>query len=161
MKRVAGLLLALLLAGCGDALFDVCRACLKSDPQRPVAKQDYPLITVVYRDRPLPASAANVYYREKCGIDCMQMIRFDAPLADARAYAEQALQTGKLRQGFNPWVDGNGFDPWAGSGEPTSWWPRRISGRFYGAEDSGGQPMKIAMVPRGDMATVLVTAFDM
>jgi len=149
------------LSGCGQPLLEVCRACLETDARIEVAKKDYPRVTLVHGSQPLPESASNVYLNEKCGIDCVQMLRFDSSLAEARSYAATALVDLELRKDFNPWKDGRVFDPWKGSEGKMPWWPADIRGVFYGGETGGAQPLKIAIVPRGDRATVLVTAFDL
>lgn len=158
------ILAMLLLAGCSDDFVSVCHSCLKGDPAAPVSKSEIAKIGLVYSGRTLPPSATNIYYAEECGIDCQQWIRFDAPNADARAFANSLLLTplapGDAQAGVPPLPS-----------KPFGWWPEvfptshltgtnDVSTAKYGKNEKG-QPLTVILQPGTPNARVWIYAFSM
>lgn len=164
MHRIPAGLAAFLLAGCSDPL-ESCQVCLKGDPALAIPTSDVAKITMVYSGRKLPPSATNVYYHEICGIDCQQWFRFDAPVAEARAFAD-SLRLAPLTNAKTP-QDNQFLSP------PKSlpWWPARFPGGIeIGTNDindanyadgAKGKPMTIIIQPGSRHARVWIYAFSM
>jgi hypothetical protein len=163
--KLAVLAMALLFTGCSDPL-DFCQSCLKGDSARVVPAGDVAKIGLVYSGQKLPPSATNVYYHEECGIDCQQWVRFDAPIADARDFADSLLlaplkampQTPQSSQFLTP-------------SKPMPWWPKAFAA---GVETSTndindanykdgqkGKPMTVILQPGSPNARVWIYAFSM
>jgi hypothetical protein len=154
----------LLLAGCDADVISVCHSCLKGDPAAPVAKAELAKIGLVYSGRRLPPSATNIYYAEECGIDCQQWIRFDAPMADARAFATSLLLTPPAKTDAKE-------PPFLSPSKPLAWWPtnlpadamvstNHISTAKYGKYEKG-QPLTIILQPGAPSARVWIYAYTM
>jgi hypothetical protein len=164
VKKMA-LTLALLLSSCGEFL-DVCHSCLGGDPTKPVAAGDVAKIGLVYSGRKLPASASNIYYHELCGIDCQQWIRFDAPEADARDFAENLLVR-PLSKGWAKDMLRTGWGPNDIKGDSAKfmpWWPNQFSSGIETGENTlndadKGQPMRIVITGDGKIARVWLAAY--
>jgi hypothetical protein len=149
----AALAAILLLASCGDPFLSVCHSCVKGDPAQPVSATEAAKIGLVYSGKRLPKSASNIYYAEECGIDCAQWIRFDVPIADARAFANGLLDV-PIGTNKAPLADITGV--------PLKWWTSVTRGTAeQGGNEIGakGQPIQIWLKPQGATATVWVFAF--
>jgi hypothetical protein len=164
--RSAWSLAALLLAGCGDPL-DFCQVCLKGDPALAVPQADVAKIGLVYSGQTLPRSATNVYYHEEGGIDQQQWIRFDAPIADARAFADSLLLAPLAKPAPQPQQSSQFLMP----GKPIPWWPKAFPTNIEtGTNDindanykdgAKGKPMTIILQPGMPNARVWIYAFSM
>jgi hypothetical protein len=161
------LALPLFVAGCDDVL-EVCHSCLTGDPAQLVAADQLSKISLVYSGKRLPASAINIYYHERCGIDCQQWVRFDAPIADARAFAQSLLVRPLLT---TPASGQSGEQPTLAGGEMARmpWWPMQFPSETERGEntinDGGhktgkGQPLSIILQPDGPNATVWIAAYS-
>jgi hypothetical protein len=158
---------ALLLTGCNDEPFlDFCQSCLKGDPAQLVPKAEVAKIGLVYSGTKLPRSAMNVYYHEQCGIDCQQWIRFDAPPADARAFANGQLLTPLAKTASSPKAP-----QFLAPSKPMPWWPKSfpataetstndINQANY-SDGAKGKPMTIILQSGTPYARVWVYAFSM
>jgi hypothetical protein len=165
-RTSVGLAVALLLAGCSDPL-DFCQSCLKGDPALAVPKGDIAKIGLVYSGQKLPPSATNVYYHEECGIDCQQWIRFDAPVTDARAFANSLLLAPLAKPAPQPPQSSQFLLPT----KPLQWWPKAFpDGVETGTNDindanykdgAKGKPMTIILQPGSPNARVWIYAFSM
>ncbi len=164
--QLAALAIALFLTGCGDSI-DMCQVCLKGDPALAVPKGDVAKITMVYSGQKLPPSATNVYYREEGGIDQQQWIRFDAPIADARAFANSLLLSPLAKAPAQPAQSSQFLMP----SKPMLWWPAHLpDGVETGANDindanykdgAKGKPMTIILQAGTSSARVWIYAFSM
>jgi hypothetical protein len=118
-KAAASVSLALLLAACepfGDPFGDVCFNCVSAPANAPLAATDAAQLRLIHGGS-LPAGAANVYYRELCGIDCIQWVRFDIAdtqwdefVVQMRAAAPNQVSPGQ---------------PETGSDDMPAWWRER------------------------------------
>ena len=167
MRIAWGFTAALLLAGCSDSGLDFCQVCLKGDPALAVPPGDIAKITMVYSGRKLPPSAINVYYHEEGGIDQQQWIRFDAPIADARAFADSLLLAPLAKPAPQPPQSSQFLMP----GKPMPWWPKTFPANIEtGTNDINdanykdgvkGKPMTIILQPGTPNARVWIYAFSM
>jgi hypothetical protein len=167
MFERAVLLALLLLAGCSDPFPDMCQSCLKGDPALAVPKGDVPKIAMVYSGQQLPPSAINVYYHEEGGIDHQQWIRFDAPAAEARAFANRLLLAPLKKISPQPPQSSQFLMP----SQPLPWWPKTFpDGAESGMNDINdanykdnqkGKPMTIILQPGAPNARVWIYAFSM
>jgi hypothetical protein len=163
--KTAMLTIALVLAGCSNPL-DFCQSCLKGDPALAVPKGDIAKIAMVYSGRKLPPSSTNVYYHEVGGPDHQQWIRFDAPLADARAFADSLLLAPLVKSAAPP--QSSQFSVPSTS---MPWWPITFpTGVETGSNDidqanykegQKGKPMTIILQPGSPNARVWIYAFSM
>ena len=83
-------------------------------------------------------------------------VRFDAPLAEARAFSEGLIGRSLVR----------GEDPWHGYPPDLDWWPQSYPSGAEGGEDMTTEgpedlmpPVRIMVLPRGNMATVWLGTF--
>lgn len=132
LARLGLCALLLFSAACGP-LISVCRICLKSDPQHPVATADLPKLRLAVGDTRLPVAATNVYYREACGIDCQQWLRLDLPRDEAAAFLD-GLSVSAIGSGDDTTYLSGPVDP------VLSWWPNTFSAdaRIFVATVAGG-----------------------
>jgi hypothetical protein len=157
---------ALALVGCSDPL-DFCHSCLKGDPVLAVPNADVTKIGLVYSGQKLPPSATNVYYHEEGGPDFRQWIRFDAPIADARAFADNLLLTPLAKPSAKPPQSSQFLLP----SKPMPWWPKvfpdgveistnDINTANY-AGDAKGKPMTVILQPGTPNARIWIYTFSM
>jgi hypothetical protein len=161
--RAATALAALAVISCEEV--EYCELCAGEDPRRPLPAENVGKIWRGDSERRLPVGARNVFFHERCGMDCTWHVRFDLPIAEARAFARSLPLEHPLTPGANPW----GANPW-GVGSPVwegvlalGWWPRRFPANVEGGENmtANGHPAyQIAIVPRGSEATVWIRTFD-
>ncbi|HSI18529.1 MAG TPA: hypothetical protein VK980_12210 [Sphingomonas sp.] len=88
----------------------------------------------------LPASASEVWYWENNYMDAAQLIRFDAPLSDARAFAK-ALLHHDIRPDTRPDLPKRDMP----------WWRDDFPPGAEGTDEMiGGRFIKIMILPIGD-----------
>ncbi len=158
--------LAALLTGC-DPLPDWCQSCLNGDPTLAVPTGEVSKIGMVYSGQKLPPSAINIYYHESGGPDFQQWIRFDAPLADARAFADSQLLAPLAKVSIQPPQSQQFVAP----SKPMPWWPITFpTGVETGSngidqanynEGQKGKPMTIILQSGSPNARVWIYAFSM
>ncbi len=164
-NRSALLAVTLMLAGCSDP-FDFCQSCLKGNPALAVPRGDVAKIVMVYSGRKLPPSATKVFYYEVGGPDHQQWIRFDAPPADARAFAASLLLAPLVKSATPPQSS-----QFSAPSTSMPWWPARfpdgvetstndINDANY-ADGAKGKPMTIILQPSKPNARVWIFAFSM
>lgn len=159
MRFATATALLLLTAACEfGEVAAFCEQCPGGDPAMSVPKENVGRLRLLVSRRPLPANASNVQHAMYCGIDCIQFLRFDLPLADAHTFAAMVLRGEGLT---------TGLDPWARREMPPAitelpWWPRRFPSGFLGgsSRDASSPPADIVLVPRGTQATVWFRTFE-
>lgn len=115
-------------------------------PGAPVPQELVGSVRLLGLDARLPASATDVWAHEASFLDAYQMLRFDAPLTDARAFARSLLGRDTVR-GENPRIQAFGQDfPW--------WIHNYPDGAEGGSISEGRTTVKIILVPRGSQACV-------
>ena len=145
-----------LLCGC-DGLFETCRACIEASPISEVPAGERSKIRLIGPGT-LPENARELHFHERCGIDCMQWMRFDLPEGEARRFAAGVLGGAALRKGYDPFPDTiGGYAPPA-----MPWWPARFPQGAEGAvirtqEARGGG---IVLRAAGGQATIWFFEFD-
>lgn len=144
-----------LLAACGP-LIDQCYSCIGNDPNAVLSPEQQAKVVLIDSPRRLPASARNVRYYEECGIDCFQMLSFEAPLAEARHFANGLVEA--------PIAAGRTIDP-AGPSTALDWWPKSWPAGVESGENdasTGKRPFVIvAVLPQGATGRVWLRAFNM
>lgn len=147
--------LPLLLAACGP-LIDQCYSCIGNDPNAVLSPGQQAKVALIGSPRRLPAGARNVRYYEECGIDCFQMLSFEAPLAEARFFANGLVEV--------PIAAGGALNL-AQPSTALDWWPKSWpAGIESGENDAGkGKPpfVTVAVLPQGKTARVWLRAFNM
>jgi hypothetical protein len=102
---------------------------------------------------PLPPSASNVWFVEKHFLDTYQMVRFDASLADARAFARNLLDGRSPVRGHDPRLQYFGTD--------LEWWLRDFPANAEGgAKHDGHLRAQVVIVPDNERATVWALMFS-
>ena len=147
-----------------ETVYD-CEFCADNDPRNEVPPNKVGKIRLLNSNLPLPAGARDVYYAQKCWLDCWQYIRFDLPLDEARTYALSFPLEHPLTKGANPW----GRNPWGGGRPPSDeviglgWWPHEFPNNVEGGSHrivSDQPPLDIALVPKGERATIWIFGFS-
>jgi hypothetical protein len=167
--RAALIAMSLVLLGaCTEGPIAFCDLCQNSDPALPVPHENIQRIELISSDVRLPSSATNVHFAMRCGIDCTQFIRFDAPIADARAFAASLLFEHPLAAGQNPWVRSS----WTHMHRQVPpddilglhWWPvgfpSEVEGGDNGLYAPRGGLVSLVLLPRGVQATVWLSPFN-
>ncbi len=150
------LLAAVPLAGCDD-IAEVCYACLKGDPAKPVPLADYGRIRIIASDQLLPEGATGVYYDETCGIDCYQLMRFDLPASEAEEAAAAVI--GGASQPLDNEAQSalliEGEDDW-------HWWIKQSYDGARGvlAQNKNARGLSLIYRVEGDMARFWVMSFS-
>lgn len=155
--RAAAALALLPLGGCSDDWFKVCRACIATAPTEPVADADRARIRFI-GPGVLPADARNLYYDERCGIDCTHWMRFELPEAEARRFATEVLGGAKLHRGENPFAEDGGA--YRGPETALPWWPAHFPADAEGAKIADGQGRGAAVMLRVDKGQAMVWFFE-
>jgi len=167
MRAALIVLMLLILCGCSEGPLAFCDLCQNSDPALPVPRENIQRIELIASHVRLPSSATNVHFAMRCGIDCTQFVRFDAPIADARAFAASLLFEHPLARGQDPWVRSS----WTQMHRTVppdilelNWWPSRfpeeIEGGDNGLSSSRGGLVSLVLLPRGGRATVWLSPFN-
>ena len=101
----------------------------------------------------LPATATNVRVFEKSFTDKLQLVRFDAPVSEARAFGK-AFVGADLSSADVP-----NIGPF---GSNLPWWITSIPHNAEGGEDrrASGRIRQIVMVQRGDVARIWFVVFS-
>jgi hypothetical protein len=96
----------------------------------------------------LPPNSSSVFLTEDAWLDRLQLIRFDAPLAEARAFAHRALGRPAVR----------GYDPAITHLDTRSpWWIRDFPpGAEGGKLETPHRTVSIVIVPDGAQARTWV-----
>jgi hypothetical protein len=100
----------------------------------------------------VPPSATNIRVYEASFLDAVQLIRFDAPLAEAREFARTLLK-GNIapRQ-----IERSFF--YASSSR--DWWIRDAPPEFEGGRwEASGRRIQLLLVPQGEKATIWLEAW--
>jgi hypothetical protein len=101
----------------------------------------------------LPRSATNVWRNEKSFLDAYQMLRFDAPLADAQTFARSILGRDTV-PGEDPYFQAFGHN--------YEWWLHDYPDGARGGSRLDANPtVKVVLVPRGERARVRILLFRM
>lgn len=148
-------IMGLVLGGC-DPIGDVCHSCIGNDPNAVLNPAQQAKVGLIGTPRRLPPSAQDVRYHEECGIDCVQWLRFEAPLDDARAFANRLL--------VRPIAVGAPVPLPGGAADRLDWWPSSLPAQAEsGANETltPGYPLLfVAVLPQGDRARVWLRAFN-
>lgn len=129
----------------------LCTSCA-DERNGPLTPAQAARVRVLDTDLPLPPTASNVWLHEVEFLDAIQMVRFDAPIVEARTFARRALghepvtAAGPSLRGLSNrdwWLDGM---PTVGDG---------------GSSENVSRSVRIVLVPRGANARVwLAVAAD-
>jgi len=155
--RAAAALALLPLGSCSGDWFKVCRACIATPPTEPVADADRARIRFIGPGA-LPAGARNLYYDERCGIDCTHWMRFELPEAEARRFAAGVLGGVALRGGGNPFA--GGASAYRGPDKAMPWWPAHFPADAEGARIADGQGRGAAVMLRAEKGQAMVWFFE-
>jgi hypothetical protein len=132
----------------GLALLLGCRAGVDQDPRgAPVAQDQVRNIRVLGLETGLPPSATQVWLLERHWLDSIQMLRFDASLADARAFTSSVLGRETVA-GENPHLHVFKGYPW--------WLHNYPKGAEGGSRNEPGHTVDLVLVPKGERATVWI-----
>ncbi|WP_114953559.1 hypothetical protein [Sphingosinicella terrae] len=133
-----GLAAAPILSGCGFAS-------LGEDEQRQVADGRGAEVRLIGTEVRLPSSATEVRLFDRRFQDSLQWVRFEAPLADARRFAEAVIG--------RPLVLGE--DPGLAPPEGIDWWFAAYPiGGEGGSRSESRTTIGLVLQPRGALATV-------
>ena len=112
---------------------------------------DGPKVELLTERRRLPKSATNIVGHVRHFQDTMLWVRFDAPLAEARAFQKQMLEG-----------QGRACVQWSATTEIEGW-PAELPPSAICMEDKTADevepPIAVAVVPHGTTATIYVHTF--
>jgi hypothetical protein len=118
----------------------------------PVEPKNVRQITILNSDVHIPQSASNVWVYQTGGAEQKQMIRFDAPEADARSFAKVILGTDLIPgrdaglQNFSPKLD---------------WWLQVYPMGADGGDSAEGYPARrLQLTTKGGKARVWLISLD-
>lgn len=142
---------ALGLAGC--ALLTGCNpfSGLAANEGFVVPDGDGPKVELLTERRRLPKSATNIVGHLFHFQDTILSVRFDAPLSEARAFQQQMLE-GK----------GRACVQWPATTQIKNWPAEALPGAMCLEDDPADDvapPISVAIVPRGNTATVYVQTY--
>lgn len=131
---------AMLAVSCAEA----------SVPDAPLPPDEVAKVRVAVSGARLPQSASDVRLYEARFLDGIQMLRFDASLADARSFARSALGRDAVP----------GEDPQnLYVGAEQEWWLDSFpEGAEGGAKRDNAGSVEIVLLPRGERATIWMMA---
>ncbi|HEX4848306.1 MAG TPA: hypothetical protein VFV30_09180 [Novosphingobium sp.] len=124
------------------------------NPELPLSAQDASRIELHVPNKPLPPESTNVYYQDWEGMDSFQVVRFDLPLAKAKAIMTDL--TGMAPAAVSP----DGVRAMRKTGLPfPSWWtiPEGAQG-VTGARKDSCWPQSYVIVPTEGIARVYFTS---
>lgn len=151
-------LMAFSVTGCDDAV-QVCRNCFDHDVQKPLSDAQARSLDLVSRVNNLPPEARNVYFQETCGMDCMQLIRFDLPANVAHDVMKRYSTVGIRKLSVS---DQNSLLR-AQDKPPLTWWLKEPIPNVEGVSSDlqAGQLTEFILVPMGKDMRVYMRAFTM
>lgn len=122
----------------------LCTSC-EEERSGPLPAAEVAKVRVLDTDLPLPPGASNVWLRQAAFLDAIQMVRFDAPISEARAFARRVLGRDA--------VAGEGFGPRGTSG--PDWWLDGLPDHGEGGSiRDTSRSVRLALAPRGANARV-------
>ncbi|MBB3980468.1 hypothetical protein GGR44_000099 [Sphingobium fontiphilum] len=144
------------LASCNEV--QVCQICLENDASRPLSQREASQVYIYHNRAKLPSLARNIFYKERCGIDCKAIMRFDVPSEKAGEVAE-TLSGQTMRP-----LDQNDLSNFLLDGDSgVSWWLPPATKNLVGASGNigGGQLARIAIIDRGAISRIYLSSWQM